>query len=264
VEQEILLFAEEAARGAGRILLSGFRSADTVVSYKSSTDLVTNMDRASEEFLFNSIREKYPDHTIIAEEGSRSSAAGDFTWYIDPLDGTNNYAHGIAQFSVSIGIYSQSAGAVTAGIVYDPFHDEMFSANRGDGAFMNGVKISVSRNNDIGVSILATGFPYDKASNPNNNLKEFARIVPKIQGIRRMGSAALDLAGVACGRFDGYWEAGVKPWDTAAGSLLVGEGGGKVTKYRGGKYDPVVPEILATNGLIHESMIELLSGNSFV
>lgn len=256
----MFLFAEEIARRAGAILMAGFRSADTIISYKSSTDIVTNIDRASEEFLFTSIREKYPDHTVIAEEGSRSDAPGGFVWYIDPLDGTNNYAHGIAQFAVSVGIYSREAVAVIAGIVYDPFHGELFAAIRGGGAFLNGKKISVSGNTDIGVSILATGFPYDKAVNPNNNLKEFSRIVPRIQGIRRMGSAALDLASVACGRYEGYWESGVKPWDTAAGSLIVEEAGGMVTRYRGEKYDPEVPQILATNGKIHGTMKDLLSG----
>jgi myo-inositol-1(or 4)-monophosphatase len=252
-------FAREIAMEAGGILLRGFRSDDTVVSYKSRTNLVTNMDRASEEFLFSSIARRFPDHSIVAEEGSEKEASGDYLWYVDPLDGTNNYAHGIAQFCVSIGVFSRKNRRIVAGVVFDPCHDEMFTAVSGRGAFLNGKGIGVSTTEELGYSILATGFPYDKDVNEDNNLREFARIVPRLQGIRRMGAAALDLAAVACGRIEGYWERGIKSWDVAAGSLLVQEAGGTVTGYRGEPLELDGSRIVASNGPIHRQLLELLA-----
>ena len=260
--QKIAGFAEEISKSAGKILLKGFRSETTKISYKSRTNLVTNIDRESEEFLFNSIRKKFPGHSIIAEEGSRSDAGGDLIWYIDPLDATNNYAHGIPFFCVSIGVFSREAGCVTAGVVHDPYHKETFKAVKGKGAFLNGKPIHVSSIDDIGISVLATGFPYDKENTEKNNLRQFNAILPNIQGIRRMGSAALDLSYIACGRIDGYWEPELYPWDMAAGSLIVEEGGGTVTKYNGSSFDPEYPEILASNGKIHDKMIGILKGVS--
>ncbi|HOT46339.1 MAG TPA: inositol monophosphatase family protein [Spirochaetota bacterium] len=251
-------FAREISLEAGSILLRGFRSPKTVISYKSKTDLVTDADRASEQYLVERISERFPDHTIIAEEGSRKEAAGDYIWYVDPLDGTNNYAHGLPFFCVSIGVYSIRRKQVVAAVVFNPFLDELFSATRGGGAFLDNNPISVSLLDDIGVSLVATGFPYDKATSDSNNLKEFNRIVPRIQGIRRMGSAAIDLSYVACGRIDGYWEGKLKPWDMAAGSLIVEEAGGRVTTYTGGTFNPEFPEVVASNGRIHEQLISLL------
>lgn len=255
---ELALFSEEIARGAGAILVRGFRSDDTIVSYKGRTDLVTNMDRASEEYLITGISGRFPDHSIVAEEGSGKTAGGDYLWYVDPLDGTNNFAHGIAQFSVSIGIYSITAGDIVVGVVYDPYHEEMFTAVAGKGSYKDGILIHVSSAADLEASILATGFPYDKHVNVDNNLKEFSRIVPHIQGVRRMGSAALDLASVACGRIDGYWEKGIKPWDIAAGILIVKEAGGTVSGYRGETINVLGDRIVASNGLIHRQLTELL------
>ena len=251
-------FARALSREAGVILLRGFRSGTTIISYKSRTDIVTDADRASEDFLVSRIAERYPSHAIIAEEGSRKEADGDYLWYIDPLDGTNNFAHGLPFFCISIGVYSLSDKAVIAGVVYNPFLDEMFAAVRGSGAFLNGERIHVSSLDDIGVSLVATGFPYDKAVSPDNNLREFHRILPEIQGTRRMGSAAIDLSYIACGRLDGYWEPKLKPWDMAAGSLIVEEAGGRVSRYDGSRFDPEYPEIVASNGKIHDRLVSLI------
>jgi myo-inositol-1(or 4)-monophosphatase len=255
---EIAAFAREISVEAGPILLRGFRSEKTVISYKSKTDLVTDADRASESLLVGRISERFPDHAIIAEEGSRKEAPGGYLWYVDPLDGTNNFAHGIPFFCISIGVFSLSLKQVIAGVVYNPFLDEMFTAERGGGAFLNGNTIHVSSLADIGISLLATGFPYDKAISKKNNIPEFNRVVPRVQGIRRMGSAAIDLSYVACGRLDGYWEGKLNPWDMAAGSLIVEEAGGRVTRYDGGDFMPEYPEIIASNGLIHNQIMELI------
>lgn len=261
LNDEICSFATEICREAGLLLLSGFRSRTTEISYKSRTDLVTNMDHASEKLIYTRIRKEYPDHDIIAEEGSRQESSSEFLWYVDPLDATNNYAHGIPFFCVSIGIYSRILKTVVAGAVYDPFHDEMFSAVKNCGASLNGELIKVSRIQDPGVALLATGFPYTKGDPEKNNLNEFNRFLPQIQCIRRMGSAALDLCYLAAGRIDGYWEPMIKPWDTAAGSLIVSEAGGKVTKYNGETYDPEYPEILASNGFLHSRMVSILTAD---
>ncbi|OHD64898.1 MAG: hypothetical protein A2176_04660 [Spirochaetes bacterium RBG_13_51_14] len=257
---DIAEFARELSIEAGKILLRGFRSSKTIVSYKSNTNLVTDADRASEDFLVSQISERFPQHAIIAEEGSRKDAPGGYIWYVDPLDGTNNFAHGLPFFCVSLGIYSIQLKRVVVGVVYNPFLNEMFTAIRGSGAFLNGERIRVSSLDDIGISIVATGFPYDKAVSENNNLKEFNRILPKIQGIRRMGSAAIDLSYVACGRLDGYWEGKLQPWDIAAGSLIVEEAGGRVSRYDGGEFRLDYPEIAASNGRIHDQLIALLAG----
>ncbi len=254
----IASFSSEIAYEAGKILLGGFRSRNTEVSYKSRTDLVTNIDRESEEFLYNSIRKKFPDHTVIAEEGSRHDSGKDYTWYVDPLDATNNFAHGIPYFCISIGVFSIDLGRVIAGVVYDPFHNELFRAAYGSGSTLNGEKISVSGTGELGISIVATGFPYDRETSAKNNLQQFNRIMPVVQGIRRLGSAALDLCYVSCGRFDGYWEPLLRPWDMAAGSLLVEEAGGRVSRYNGESFDPEFPEIAASNGKIHNELTGLL------
>ncbi len=257
--KEITDFAEEISREAGSLLLSGFRSDTTEISYKSRTNLVTNMDRASEEFLFNAVNDRFPKHSIIAEEGSRKDTADNFTWYIDPLDATNNYAHGLPIFCVSIGIYSRELDRVAAGVIYDPLHDELFRAHHKGGAFLNGNPISVSGIDEMGISVLATGFPYEKEDPEKNNLKQFINVLPNVQGMRRMGSAAIDLAYVACGRLDGYWEPELQPWDMAAGAIIVEEAGGTVTAYNGRKFDPEIAEIIATNGKIHISLIDILA-----
>lgn len=258
--KELTDFACQIAFEAGKILLKGFRDENTVISYKSRTDLVTNKDRESEEFLFGEVRKRYPGHTIVAEEGSRCDSGGDLAWFMDPLDATNNFAHGIPFFCVSIGVFSRSAGRVVAGAVYDPVHGEMFSAWQDGGAFCNGMPIRVSAIGDLGISLLATGFPYDRQNPEKNNIDQFGRMSPAVQGIRRLGSAALDLCYTACGRFDGYWEPELKPWDMAAGAVIVEEAGGRVTRYDGGPFHPEYPEIVASNGLIHGGMLAVLRG----
>jgi len=258
LHEELTGFAVELCRGAGSILLSGFRSKSTRISYKSRTDMVTNIDRESEEFIVSAIKKKYPDHSIVAEEGSRRDSSGEFKWYIDPLDATNNYAHGIPFFCVSIGVHSSKENRIVSGAVYDPFHDEMFHSSFGGGARCNDEKIQVSNTQDIGIALLATGFPYAKEDMERNNLRQLNAFLPQIQCIRRLGSAALDLCYLASGRIDGYWEPLLHPWDTAAGSLIVEEAGGRVTKYNGDTFDPEYPEILASNGILHDRMIGIL------
>lgn len=252
-------FSVWLCREAGKILMSGFRSKTTVVSYKSRTDMVTDIDRKSEEFITSIIKKEFPDHSIIAEEGGSYISGDDFKWYVDPLDATNNFAHGIPFFCVSIGLWSKKENSIISGVVCDPFHDEIFSASLGKGSFCNEEKIHVSNTSDIGYALLSTGFPYAKDDMNKNNLRQFNKFLPKIQCIRRLGSAALDLCYLACGRIDGYWEPMLHPWDTAAGSLIVTEAGGRVTKYNGDPFDPNFPEILASNGHIHTEMLKIIN-----
>ncbi len=256
---DMVKFGEEIAFEAGKILINGFRSEKTIISYKSRTNLVTNIDKESEEFLFNKIKSEFPEHVIIAEEGSRRNKQGEFTWYVDPLDATNNFAHGIPFFCISIGIFSAKIKKITAGIVYDPYHRELFKAVIGTGAYLNGERIYVSSIDDIGISLIATGFPYNKSDMMENNSREFSAFLPRIQGIRRLGSAALDLSYVACGRIDGYWEHSLEPWDIAGGSIIVEEAGGIVSKFNNTAFDPESRQILASNGRIHKQMLEILS-----
>ncbi len=256
--KELQTFAEMIAKKAGSILLTGFRAKSTTIAYKSITDIVTNMDRKSEEYLCEEIQRNYPHHAIVAEEGSGIASSSDLVWYIDPLDATNNYAHGIPFFCVSIGVFSKSLQKVIAGVVYDPVHDELFSAHRGGGAILNGTIIHVSKTEELGRAFLATGFPVNRDSACKDNIDEFSRLAPTSMGIRRIGSAALDLCYTACGRFDGYWEPELKPWDMAAGSLIVEEAGGNVTRYDGSAFLPEFPEIVATNGKIHDELLGYL------
>ena len=257
--KDLILTAIDLCRNAGKIIMSGFSSKDTVINYKSRTDLVTNVDKESEEFIVSAIRKKFSSHSIVAEEGSGRDTDSEFIWYVDPLDATNNYSHGIPFFCVSIGVYSRIEKCVICGAVFDPCHNELFHAGKGEGAFCNGSRLHVSTVSDLGIALLATGFPYAKDDMERNNLNQFCRFLPGIQCIRRMGSAALDLCYIASGRIDGYWEPMLKPWDTAAGSLIVQEAGGAVTKYDGSEYDPLYPELLATNGLLHNRMSAILT-----
>jgi len=261
VTESIIESAMEFSRKAGDILLSGFRSKNTIVSYKSRTDLVTNIDKESEEYIVSAIQSRFSGHSIVAEEGSGRETESEFIWYVDPLDATNNFAHGIPFFCVSIGVYSKVQKGIICGAVFDPCHNEMFYAEKGKGAFCNGSRINVSSISDLGIALLATGFPYAKDDMERNNLREFSRFLPGIQCIRRMGSAALDLCYVASGRVDGFWEPLLKPWDTAAGSLIVQEAGGMASKYDGSEYDPLYPQMLASNGLLHGQMVDILTSD---
>lgn len=257
--EEIAAVSVEISLEAGNLLMTGFRSSSTQISYKSRTDMVTSMDVESERLICSGIWKNFPGHAIIAEEGHGRDSDCEFIWYVDPLDATNNYAHGIPFFCVSIGVYSRIMDRMVCGTVYDPCHREMFQASLNSGASVNGSRIEVSGTSDPGIALFSTGFPYAKDDMEHNNLRELSSILPNIQCVRRLGSAALDLCYTACGRIDGYWEPMLKPWDTAAGSLILEEAGGMVTKYDGSTFDPLYPEIAASNGNLHDFLIGMLA-----
>lgn len=227
------------------------------VRFKGAIDIVTEADLAAEKLIVDKIRSLYPGHDILAEESPATSLGSPFRWIVDPLDGTTNYSHGYPVFCVSIALEIQ--GVCVLGVVYDPMREEMFTAVKGQGAFLNGEPITVSRTEEISRSLLATGFPYDIRSSSENNMNYFWVMAMNAQAIRRAGSAALDLAYVAAGRFDGFWELKLKPWDMAAGCLLVSEAGGRVTDLRGGDFVLDAPHVMASNGAIHARMLGLLA-----
>lgn len=257
----MLNFAIQTARDAGSLLAERFGGALRITN-KSELDLVTESDLASEKLIIDRIKTYHPRHAILAEESGASSPASpeaqsEWRWIIDPLDGTTNYAHGYPCFCVSIGL--EREGRMELGVIYDPMRDEMFSAERGDGASLNGRGISVSPTHNLAGALLCTGFPYDVRER-SEFARHFTNFIMNAQAVRRDGAAALDLAYVACGRFDGFWEEGLKPWDVAAGSLMVEEAGGCVSNYTGGPLSIYDPPILASNGLVHEQMMRVLSG----
>lgn len=242
---------ERLAREAGVILRDGYNK-DHTVHYKGEIDLVTEADHASESFLLGEIQSRFPGGHILAEESGETAGRNGDLWYIDPLDGTVNYAHHIPIFSVSIAFASK--GVTTLAAVYDPMRDEMFSAKRGKGAWLNGKPIRVSNTIELGKSLLVTGFPYDTWNTELDNFKYFERLAKKTQGVRRLGSAALDLCYVAAGRFDGFWEFKLKPWDIAAGGLIAEEAGAKVTAIDGGADYLKTLTILAAAPGIYEQL----------
>ncbi len=256
----MLNFAIQMARDAGRILLERQGRA-LQVSNKGDIDLVTEGDLAAEKLIIERIRSYYPRHAILAEESGASegalSAAGksEWRWIIDPLDGTTNYAHGYPCFCVSIAV--ERAGKIEVGVIYNPMLDEMFAAERGQGATLNDRTIRVSDIEDLNSAMLCTGFPYDVRERPDF-ARHFTNFTMRAQAVRRDGSAALDLANVACGRFDGFWEDGLNPWDIAAGVLLIEEAGGLVTDFNSGPLDIYTPKVLASNGLVHQAMMRVL------
>jgi myo-inositol-1(or 4)-monophosphatase len=241
---QILEAAETLAREAGALLGTLVGTA-LDVRHKGDVDLVTRADRASEALIVAGIRERFPDHEILAEESGGAAAlrAGQTLWVVDPLDGTTNFAHGVPIWSVSIGVLRD--GEPLAGIVYDPSREECFAAVRGGGAFLNGRRIHVSHATELGRALLVTGFPYDIRTSRANNLDHFARFMVRSQAVRRLGSAALDLAWVAAGRFDAFWELKLHPWDLAAGLLLVTEAGGEVSRFDGTALDIFSDEVVA-------------------
>ena len=250
--------ALEAAREAGRLLRENLGRANAV-EFKGEIDLVTEMDRKAEELIVGRLASAFPDHSIIAEEREGVERASPYRWIVDPLDGTTNYAHGYPVFCVSIAF--EAEGQVILGVVYNPVLEETFLAEKGRGATLNGRPIHVSGTERLERSLLATGFPYDIRRTRDNNLNHFCNFALKAQAIRRAGSAALDLCYVGCGRFDGYWELRLKPWDVAAGSLIVEEAGGMVTAFDGGPFTIYSDNIVASNGRIHREMIQVLSGS---
>jgi len=256
---DLLEFAragEAAVREAGRYLRTNL-GRTTETTYKGAVDLVTPFDLGAQEILVGRLSSAFPSHGFLAEEGLERSGTSDCRWIIDPLDGTTNFAHAFPVFCVAAAL--ECAGRLALGFVYDPMRDEMFRAEAGRGAFLNGVPIRVSGVAELDRSLLATGFPYDVRLSPENNLDHWARLVVRAQAIRRCGSAAIDLACVACGRFDGFWELKLKPWDMAAGALLVTEAGGRVTDLASEPFELLSPGIVATNGLIHPEVLEVLN-----
>lgn len=252
---EFLEEARGAALEAGQMLRSGLEERRQV-SYKGIVDLVTNFDHQAQEMIFVRLSATFPGHGFLAEEGLNRGEQGEFRWVIDPLDGTTNFAHRFPVFTVSIALENQ--GRVILGVVYDPMRDEMFEAVQGEGAFLNRRRVRVSAVDDLNRSLLSTGFPYDLRESPVNNIDHFNHFLIRAQAVRRCGSAAMDLCYVACGRFDGFWELKLKPWDHAAGALIVREAGGRVSDFRGNEFKITSQESLASNGLIHEAMIGVL------
>jgi myo-inositol-1(or 4)-monophosphatase len=251
--------AEGIARQAGA-LLRGFYAKGVATEYKGDVDLVTEADRASEQLIVEKLKAAFPAHGIYGEEGTRDGLEKEYRWYVDPLDGTTNFAHGFPVFCVVLGLERRAAGLaadadgeMVAGVIYDPLRDEMFSVERGKGAWLNHRKISVSKTRKLQEALTATGFPSHKRHR-SPNVHFYQEITLRSHGVRRAGSAALDMAYVACGRLDGFWEFNLNPWDTSAGLLLVEEAGGTVTHFDGGRFTLDSREVLATNGLIAGEM----------
>jgi myo-inositol-1(or 4)-monophosphatase len=255
----LLNFAIQTARDAGRILAERLGRVSNI-QHKSEIELVTEVDLASERLIIDRIKTHHPRHAILAEEsgetrGVDASPRSEWKWIIDPLDGTTNYAHSYPVFCVSIGL--EHNGQLELGVIHDPMRDETFAAERGRGAALNERRIQVSKIDSIGQAMFCTGFPYDLAGRVEAT-RLMESFVVKGQAVRRDGSAALDLANVACGRFDGFWELGLRPWDVAAGVLIVQEAGGQVTNFKGEPFDIYHPPIMASNGLLHEQMMRVL------
>ncbi len=248
--------ATQIALDAGKILIAKLKTGITI-QHKGSIDLVTDADRASEEYIVEQLRAAFPNHGILGEEGARVEGSSDFLWVIDPIDGTTNFAHGFPYFSVSLGLLK--GDEVVLGVVYNPMTEECFVAQRGSGAFLNGERIAVSTQATLQESLLTTGFPYDIATTTEDNMESFAHATKVTQGVRCLGSAALDLCHVAAGRLEGFWERSLQPWDIAAGSLIVAEAGGQVTGCKGQTFRAMGHEICATNGLIHDELMRLLT-----
>lgn len=241
----------EIAREAGALLMSYFQQ-HVKVEYKGDADLVTVADRKSEALIRERIRKQWPTHDVLGEEQGLVDTGSDYRWYVDPLDGTTNFAHGFPVFCVSMAVEHQ--GQRVAAVIYDPTRDELFTAQQGSGAYLNQQRISVSKITNLTECLLGTGFPSHKR-HKNPNIFFYHQITLRTHGVRRAGSAALDLCNVACGRFDGFWEFNLNPWDTAAGVLIVEEAGGKVTDFSGGPFQLNSRETLASNGLVHTALL---------
>jgi myo-inositol-1(or 4)-monophosphatase len=257
---EYLQSAIELARAAGDVL-KHYTAREKHVEYKGRANLVTIADKESEALIIRGIRERYPDHAILAEESgaltAQNAAEPQFRWVIDPLDGTTNFAHQYPFYSVSIGL--EQAGQIVCGVVYDPVRDELFSAARGQGSFLNGERLKVSDVAELPYALLLTGFPYNFRERVDFIMGQFRNFLTEAQTVRRGGSAALDLAYIACGRCDGFWELELHPWDTAAGGLIAEEAGALITDFKGNPFSIYMKEILASNGMIHDAMRAVLA-----
>lgn len=250
--------AEIAARQAGKIITESLGKVKEISFKTLQSNLVTEVDKKSEEIIIDILLSEYPDFDILAEEsGASSTKNSEYMWVIDPLDGTTNFTHSLPIFSISIGLLK--GNEILAGVVYDPSRDHMFKAETTKGAFLNNKRLHISKNKDIKKSLLVTGFPYNVEQNPDHCFERFIMMTMESRAVRRLGSAALDFAYVAAGIFDGFWEVKLNPWDIAAGLLLVREAGGKVTNFVGEESDIFNKQILASNGFIHKKMIELLA-----
>lgn len=246
-----------AGREAGALLVN-YSAAGFHVEYKNPINLVTDADRAAEQCVIDHIRRRFPSHRFLAEERGRvEQAPSPYLWIIDPLDGTTNFAHGYPVYCVSIGLEYQ--GRCILGVIYDPSRDELFTAMDQSGAQLNGRSIQVSTTTALDNSLLVTGFAYDIRETPRNNLDHFCNFALKVQGLRRTGSAALDLCYVAAGRFDGFWEVRLNPWDMAAGAVILKEAGGRLTDFNGNDLSIYGQELVASNGHIHEAMLDVLN-----
>jgi myo-inositol-1(or 4)-monophosphatase len=248
--------AIDAARDAGRLLRAELRGSRRIAFKGASTNLVTEMDERAEALIVGRLGQAFPDDTILAEEGGAAPGRSGRRWIVDPLDGTTNYAHGVAIYCVSIAL--EVDRRIELGVAYDPSLDELHVAERGRGATVNGERLAVSSTATLDESLLTTGFPYNIRETRDTNLKEYAAFALRCRGVRRLGSAVLDLAWVAAGRLDGFWELRLGPWDVAAGRLLVEEAGGRVTNLEGGALDLDAPAVVASNGRIHDAMLTVL------
>jgi myo-inositol-1(or 4)-monophosphatase len=255
---KVLEFAVDVAFESGKIQKEHFQQAHTI-RHKGEIDIVTEVDVKCQERIIELISARYPDDLIIAEEKENILHGDGNRWIVDPIDGTTNYAHGYPFFCTSIAYEVQ--GSVMCGVVYNPIHDELFFARTGEGAFLNGRQVQVSEVDRLKQSLLVTGFPYDINSNSENNVDHFVAFLHRAQAIRRDGSAALNLCYVAAGRFDGFWELKLNPWDTAAGVLIAKEAGGVVTSFDGAPFDIYKGRIVASNGCIHDDILRVLAGH---
>ena len=249
-------FAINVAREAGALLRDKLGTS-IEVSLKGDINLVTEVDLASERLIREAIATHYPRHQVLGEEGGLSESLSDYRWVVDPLDGTTNYAHGYPVFAISLALEHQ--GEIVLGVVYDPMRDELFAAERGAGASLNNRAIRVSSTSDLMRSLVSTGFPYDIKTSRLTNLDHWANFAMNAQALRRDGAASLDLCYVACGRYDGFWELNLGAWDTAAGALIVEEAGGRVTDFAGNRFSIYKPEVVASNGLVHPRMLEVIA-----
>jgi myo-inositol-1(or 4)-monophosphatase len=248
--------ARRVAEEAGALLKRDFYKPGEVY-FKGEVNLVTATDTASQDLVFGRLSKAFPGHDFLAEEGLKSLSEAEFRWVFDPLDGTTNFAHRFPVFCVSIAL--EHRGRLACGVVFNPMSGEIFWGERGAGAFFNGERIAVSNIADLGRSLVATGFPYD-IRETRTNMGHHDDFLLRAQAVRRCGSAAIDLCYVACGRFEGFWEMKLSPWDTAAGALIVEEAGGRVTDFTGRPVDIYHPEVLASNGLVHQAMLDVLNG----
>ncbi|MBN1300034.1 MAG: inositol monophosphatase [Melioribacteraceae bacterium] len=249
----------EIAKRAGEIIREGY-GKNFEIEYKTNElNLVTEIDKKSEYTIKQYIKKNFPGHGILAEESGSEKGSGEFNWIVDPLDGTTNFAHGLPIFSVSIGI--MKGNETICGVVYDVMRDALYTAELSSGAFLNGNKINVKKNNNLATSVLVTGFPYDIKENPDNAIEKFASFLTSCRAVRRLGSAAIDFCYVAQGVFEGFWEVSLNPWDVCAGKLIVEEAGGLVTDFNGNQISPFSKQILATNGGVHNSMLEIINNS---